>query len=61
MLKTNVFSRFLKTTLICSFIFAISENESQMKNLVGSKKCRRFLPYLRRTNDGGKEEMEGQI
>ena len=60
-LKTNIFSLFIKTMTICSFIFAISEDESEMKNLVGSKKCSRFLPHLRRTNDGGKEEMEGQI
>ena len=60
MLKTNVFSRFLQTTII-SFIFVICEDESEIKNLVASKKCRRFLPHLRRTNDGGKEEMEGQI
>ena len=44
-----------------SFIFVISEDESEIKNLVASKKCRRFLLHLRRTNDGGKEEMEGQI
>ena len=37
MLKTKVFSRFLKTMTICSFIFAISEDECEMKNLVGSK------------------------